>query len=48
MSLEQIFLAFAALASGIASGAIHELVGVRWAVVWVCIMVVLLMGLYVL
>lgn len=48
MSLEQVFLAFAATASGIASGAIRELIGARWAVAWVLTMVVALMGLYVL
>ena len=48
MSLEQIFLALASLASGIASGAIREFVGARWAVAWVLMMLVALTGLYVL
>ena len=47
MSLEQVFLAFAAMASGIASGAIRELVGARWCLAWLAAMLVALMGLYV-
>ena len=48
MSIELIALGLAALASGIASGAIHELAGKRWAVTWSLVMVFLLMVLYVL
>ena len=48
MSLEQVFLAFAALGCGIASGAIRELISARWAVAWLLSMSVALVGLYVL
>ena len=48
MSLEQVFLAIAALASGIGSGAIRELVGARWCFGWLAVMLVALVGLYVL
>ena len=46
--IEQFILALAALMAGLASGAIHELVGKRWSVVWSVFMAWLLVLLYVL
>ena len=48
MSIEMIVLGLAAFASGIASGAIHELAGKRWSVAWSLFMAALLVLLYVL
>lgn len=47
MTLSHIFLFLAALGSGIASGAIHELAGKRWAVVWTMVMAFVLLGLFI-
>ena len=46
--IEQGILALAALNAGLASGAIHELVGKRWAVAWSVVMAALLVALAVL